>query len=65
MKYKTIYRVYQEDGRCIEMDCMPEKHPYFDNFEDAVEDAMTLNKHLWKFHQDYAGNKHYYVKEIQ
>ena len=35
------------------------------NFEDALKDAMELNEHLWKFHQEHAGNRHYYVKEIQ
>lgn len=64
MKYKTIYKVFYPDGKVVELDCMAINKPYFDNFRDAANDANKFNEHIWKFHQDQAEYRFYFVKEI-
>lgn len=37
----------------------------WDTLEEALNEAIQSNKHLWKFHQDQAEYTHYWVKEIR
>lgn len=47
MKYKVIYIVLYEDGSYITDNAFKDLE-----FEEATNLADTMNKHLWKFHQD-------------
>lgn len=61
MKYNVMYRTYWKDGTFTEIIV---NHEPIEKFGEAFNYANRLNNHLWKFHQDRAGESHHYVKEI-
>ena len=63
MKYVVILKRFWPDGTSTEIKWAPKKGT-FDKFEDAAEIANQMNEHEWKFHQEHAGVRFNYVKEI-